>query len=224
MKSLIFAILLLSYSFLAAQSPFPFRQNGLWGYADKGGNIIAPPKFLEARAFQEGVGVVKAATQQKPKGAYGFMSVSGKWIVEPTFEAAMDFYEGFILVKENGKWGLVDKKGSWFLTPRFEDVWDYSEGLARVQSGSKWGFIDKNGTWITPPVFDDAWYFNDILAGSAFTAPKVAVYSRTNWETRTGLKNLRHTGYFAEGLALVRIPGEGWGLVDKGGQYVGATN
>lgn len=212
--------LLFLFQFLPAQTLLPFRQNGLWGYAEKGGKIVIPARFLEARVFQDGVGVVKAATQEKPNGAYGFISPTGRWIVEPTFEAAMEFYEGFILLKSGGKWGLADKKGNWFLSPRFDDAWDYNEGLARVQTGGKWGFIDKNGKWVTPPVFDDAWYFNEVLADSPFTASKVGIYSGTNWQIRTGLKNFRHTGYFSEGLALVRIPGEGWGLVDKAERFI----
>ena len=63
---------------------------------------------------------------------YGFIDKNGKVVIEPQFDDAGDFSEGFAQVKKDGKWGFIDKSGKVVIEPQFRDAEPFSEGFARV--------------------------------------------------------------------------------------------
>ena len=93
---------------------------------------------------------------------YGFIDKSGKVVIEPQFDGASNFSEGFAQVEKDDKWGFIDKNGKVVIEPQFDWVSYFSEGwvsyfsvgLARVQKdrkyGFKYGFIDKSGNDVEP--------------------------------------------------------------------------
>ena len=63
---------------------------------------------------------------------YGFIDKSGKVVIEPQFDSASNFSEGFACVEKDGKWGFIDKSGKVVIEPQFDDADAFSEGLAVV--------------------------------------------------------------------------------------------
>ncbi|MCG8697972.1 MAG: WG repeat-containing protein [Bacteroidales bacterium] len=52
--------------------------------------------------------------QVKPKGKvhkWGFYDNTGSWVIEPRFNSARDFKNGYAAVSNEYGWGLIDKKG-----------------------------------------------------------------------------------------------------------------
>jgi len=81
---------------------------------------------------------------------YGFIDKSGKVVIEPQFDGASNFSEGFARVKKDDKWGFIDKSGKMVIEPQFDDAEPFSEGLAKVK---------KDGKVVNEPQFNDVSFF-----------------------------------------------------------------
>ena len=95
---------------------------------------------------------------------YGFIDKSGKVLIEPQFDHARDFSEGFAQVKKDGKYGFIDKSGKVVIEPQFDDAEPFSEGLGKVEKDGNWGFIDKSGKVVIAPQFNNVSYFSEGFA------------------------------------------------------------
>lgn len=86
-----------------AQEPdmnlIPYRQDGLWGYANPAKSIIIKPEFEEAEFFHEGFAVVKKG------GKYGYINTVGKVVIPFKFFVAKPFRYGFFDKSGNSKPG-----------------------------------------------------------------------------------------------------------------------
>jgi hypothetical protein len=134
------------------------------GFIDKTGTwvIQLPPNLRLGGALDNGFsdGLANVQESDVPNGdvaafrvLQGYIDKTGKVVIEPQFDRALNFSEGLAAVRagENGilKWGYVDKTGAWVIQPQFDAAWPFSEGLAAVATGSgdsaRWSFIDKTG-------------------------------------------------------------------------------
>lgn len=181
--------------------PFPFYEDGKWGYMTCDGRVLLAPQFESAWRFSEKRAAVRIG------GKFGYIDPEGKWIVEPTYESAFDFKAGLAPVKLgdkwlyigstgrelpqrfkvartfskgyaaaqlNGKWGYLDQSRKWAIEPQFEGAREFGDnGLAPVRQNGKWGFINKRGEWVIEPRLDDARPFPPKVNGVA--APGVAL-------------------------------------------------
>ena len=75
---------------------------------------------------------------------YGYMNAQGDTIIEPQFDYAYKFSEGFATVVIDEKYGFIDDRGHLTLTPQFDKVGSFSEGLAFFQNDDDYGYVDKN--------------------------------------------------------------------------------
>ena len=84
---------------------------------------------------------------------YGYIDKTGKEIVPPKYDYAMDFSEGFASVRLNGKWGVIDKTGKEIIPLKYDYGWPFSEGVAAGSLNDKWGYIAVPGAQspATPP-------------------------------------------------------------------------
>ena len=93
---------------------------------------------------------------------------TGKFVINPQFDNALDFSEGLAAVRigeiVTGKWGFIDKQGKIVINPQFDDAKSFRGGLAAVKVGGKWGFIDKQGKIVINPQFDMLRSFAEELA------------------------------------------------------------
>src|SRR5262245_30357004 len=130
---------------LAARSPpaalFPILKGSRWGFIDRSGRVVIPPRF-ESIVAAESDGEDRSARGGRGKPDELFMARS----VEPETTA-------IVAVKSRGKWGFADRQGR-LLTPRFDQVGVFSEGLAPVRQGALWGFVGTSGTLDVPLRFE----------------------------------------------------------------------
>ena len=138
------------------QNALPFHEGlaavekqGLWGFIDEGGKVVAPPHFADARSFSEGLARVRLTDD----GSWGYLARSGKLAIAPWFEYADDFVEGLALVgnSDDGFW-YIRKDGHEAFPNRFILATRFFKGLAHVQlldpdgDENDWfAYIDKSG-------------------------------------------------------------------------------
>jgi hypothetical protein len=193
---------------LTAQIPslMPYRQGQLWGYKGNRGQVILSPRFAEAGPFQEGCAAVRSLFPIGGAG-WGLVNPTGTWVLPPIYDNLYDANGGFVLAQSGGRWGLLSTNGQWRFEPRFKDVWPYVEGLARVEAYGRWGFLDLQGHLVVDCVFEDPWYFNEALVEAPMTVGAEGALRPVaggRFVMRKPEVSLAHTGFFAEGLALVK--------------------
>ena len=145
---------------------------------------------------------------------------TGKFVINPQFDIALDFSEGLAPVRigeiRTGKWGFIDKQGKIVINPQFDVANFFNGGLAAVKVGDKWGFIDKQGKIVINPQFDEANSFDGGLAA-------VEIGGKWGFIDKQGKIVINPqfdvANSFAEELAAVEIGGK-WGFIDKQGKMV----
>jgi hypothetical protein len=152
-------------------SPTPTDNGVRYGYIDKTGKFVIPPKYLEARPFKNG-----AASVTTVKGKT-YVNREGKELVPPGLYTETDFVGcksiGLCPVGQNDLVGYIDLKGKLVIPFQVYGFSDFHDGLAyaaaqvpKTEGGSgqvvKYGYIDesiritKTRKFVIPPQFDEA--------------------------------------------------------------------
>ncbi len=178
----------------------------------------------------------------KVNGKYGFIDRDGNIVIQPQFQGADDFLDGFAQVSVGGEFttGYIDKTGKNFIEPKFHIGSKFSEGLAWVgfdpnrkpyqlgpmtlytgQSSHSFnyniGFINKTGKFITEPIFANA---GDFSEGLAFVKTKENKYGFIDKSGKFAIEpKFDWADDFSEGLASVFAKGK-YGFIDKSGKIV----
>ena len=95
------------------------RVDEFWGYTNKKGEIKYVTSVKKIYDYSEGLAMAVIYS-----GHFGFLDENQNWAIEPQFEAAREFKNGFAAVKEEGKWGIIDKSGNWVIEPMFSGIKD----------------------------------------------------------------------------------------------------
>jgi len=89
-----------------------------WGFIDKTGAMVIPPKFESTLGFKEGLAPVVVDDK------WGFINKSGTLVIENQFDFVAEFSEGMAIVD--------DKTGKVVIPVQYEAANDFSERLALV--------------------------------------------------------------------------------------------
>ena len=76
-----------------------WSSNVRFGYIDKRGEYVIPPRFEAGTSFQEGFAAVKLG------GKWGYVGLNGEWFITPRFEVAQPFHGGEAYARHNGQSG-----------------------------------------------------------------------------------------------------------------------
>ena len=102
--------------------------HSLYGYIDRTGKVVIPPRFAVACAFHEGLAAVQAKNTgvQDKENSWGYIDKSGRFVIEPRFNDAREFRNGVAQVHvggilrtypdtvpfwEGGQWQSIDRTG-----------------------------------------------------------------------------------------------------------------
>lgn len=153
-------------------------------------------------------------------GKYGYIDLTGKVVLPPTFEFAKEFKDGLAIVQKEGKYGFINKEGKLLIDYRYDNAFDFSEGRAVVELNGKYGLIDVTGNYVLAPQFEDIGPFSDGLA---------YVQSDTGYQYYTLEGSIAFSSVFDEaftfknGLAHVKI-GTKDGYIAPDGSFVVSVN
>ena len=128
--------------------------NGLYGLADENGNMVAHAAYL--RILHCEGGLYLACDQS---GFWGVIDKDGNTIVEPMYNNALPYSEGYAAVSDGIHWGFIDEAGNIVIPIQYDDVaalkkavngnaessGAFGSGVAVVRAGKYWGVIDKSG-------------------------------------------------------------------------------
>jgi hypothetical protein len=184
-------------------------EGGYPTYIDKSGNTKFELKQAKhAFAFSEGLAMFVASDNK-----YGFVDKSGKVVINPQFEEAHKFSEGFAAVEQRGKWGFIDKTGKIVINPQFEGVGFFEKGKTYFYDGKQWGFIDTKGKYIINPQFEGLFPFSEGLA--TFSQNDECGYINEDGKIEIN-PQFESAGLFSNGLAIIRH-NEKLGYINKTG-------
>lgn len=136
------------------------RQNGKWGFIDKGGKIIVPADYDDVTPFGEGLAGIKQGNK------WGVIDATGKVVIALRYDKITPFAAGHAFAKlTDGSWGIIDHKGVPASQPlRYQVITPLSDGLAAFMHNNAWGFIDVTGRVIIPASYLRVSSFDDGLA------------------------------------------------------------
>ncbi len=120
-----------------------------------------------------------------------------------------------------GKYGYRDASGAFVIAPQFDYAGEFCEGLAVVGVGkfpdTKWGYINRQGHIVIPAQFAGAHDFSEGMAA-------VSAGGKLGYIDRTGKlvvpPQFDEAQKFSGGRARVRIIKEGYGYINKQGEFV----
>lgn len=149
-------------------------------------------------------------------GKYGFVDDNDQWVIQPQYDDADEFSEGFAKVKINDKYGFIKTDGSWLVEPQYDYALDFRNGFAKVEVDNMYGFIKSDGSWLVEPKFDEAWNFYDGIA-------RVMIDEEYGFIKTDGtyLKEPQYedAGDFHEGFAIV-VEDDEAGYIKTDGSYL----
>ena len=165
-------------------------------------------------------GVVSAqqiAAIAKKGTNFGFIDKTGKWVIEPKYQALQTFKGEFALAKINNLWGVINKQGEWVIKAQYQSLKIPRNGYAMAKQKDEWKVVDDMGE----TVYQNTEYKkidklgNGILIGyQKKYADYIDVSTGKIIATPIQTKALYK---FSEGLA--RFKGKKWGYIDKTGKY-----
>src|SRR5436190_6901960 len=103
---------------------YRFLEDGKWGYMDRQGMVVIPPRFDQAEDFFEHKAMVRF------DGDAGYIRESGEWMIEPKFGRAGRFRGGVAIAGERraAAVGLIDAGGNFLVAPQFTSIEDFPDG------------------------------------------------------------------------------------------------
>jgi hypothetical protein len=146
----------------------------------------------------------------------GYKNFEGEIVIEPTFEFASEFQNGYAIFLQGNKRGYINETGKVVINPQFQDAYLFNNGVAAVKTNNAYGFIKPDGTWFIEPFYENAFSYKENLA-------------RVCLNKKWGFINLNnkqvipfqydYVGDFHEGLAKFMLGGQ-WGFINKKNEVI----
>lgn len=126
-----------------------------WVYINQHGDHLIRPFIFDNGPDYFHEGLARFIRNNKA----GFFDIHGQVVIEPEYDFASPFSEGFAVVcmgcrlrqldehftVEGGRYGFIDRKGSLVIPIVYDFADIFSDGRARVQLNNKWFYINKSG-------------------------------------------------------------------------------
>lgn len=85
----------------------PFKKDGKWGFLSRSGAVSVNAEFASVQPFREDLAKVQSGT------SFGYCNFEGKWVIEPKYQRASDFYEGVaVALLPSNEMILINKAGT----------------------------------------------------------------------------------------------------------------
>lgn len=153
------------------------RQDSAYGFLDKEGNLLTEIIYGESSKASEGlIAVFSDAGKESLKT--GFLDLTGKEVLPPTWYDTKEFSEGLCAVQDKAfttPWGFIDQTGKKVIEGNWDFVESFAHGRAVVHDKDGYRFIDKTGT-VIGQTYGKAYSFTE----SGFA--RVAKADGTGWD------------------------------------------
>lgn len=214
------------------------KYNGKWGMIDIEGSWSVPAEFdrldgwrLEDQKIENASGfwasiksvfslgdqvLVAAKFGEK----WGYLSLRGKWIIDPEFDKAYNFLASEeAKVQQSGKWGIIDRRGRWVVNPRYDDIREFrGRDTTFAKKGDKWGIITREGSWLKSPKFDRLGGSRKKRISAQFDGKWGVLNPRGDWIIRPKYDSLSLPANFTTNGGAAKSNGK-WGIIDARGNW-----
>lgn len=94
-------------------------------------------------------GIYNINTKKTTGGLWGYVSVDGQVIIEPTYEQVYGFSEGMAAIKLNNKWGFINTNGTIVIPCEYDNVEaNFKDGKGKLIKNKEVFVFDKAGVLI----------------------------------------------------------------------------
>ncbi|XDD49668.1 WG repeat-containing protein [Leptospira sp. WS92.C1] len=136
-----------------------FEINGTLGVINDDGIWKPVPSAEKIDSFyitDNKIPVSQQLAPAKKQGKWGYVDISGNWIVPPLYEEALHFDQnGLASVRKDGKWGKVDLQNRIVVPIQFDKNFYFFNGIAIVLENGKYGLIDTSGRILEEPIYQE---------------------------------------------------------------------
>lgn len=120
------------------QSLKKFYSERKWGFKDKSGKIVIPPKYTRVSNFANGICAVtetaRATPNQIVQTKWKILNSKGEQVLSEEFDKVTNRKNSPIFVENNNKTGVIDKNGKYILSVSFENVRKLGNGFYKLSS------------------------------------------------------------------------------------------
>ncbi len=176
-----------------------------------------------------GVSLFPAATVENQKIKYGYIDITGKFVISPKFSFATNFFDevAFVRLEGDGFWHLINKYGEFVSDAKIScERCEFSDGLAEARSidSGLFGYIDSTGIFVIPPQFDKVEKFHN---GYAIVSLKEGgkTYIDKSGKIITPPDNFLYMSDFDSGAASLSIKpaihdNPAYGVINSSGEII----
>ena len=188
---------------------------GLYGFFDTLGVQRIPFRYRAASTFNEGLAVV-AVDIDSTLVQYGFIDHDGNTVIEPQYDYAYPFYEGFSVVKKYERYGMINRKNKEVFPIKFEILTSMFEGLLFAGDDDGLAMYNNRFKQLTKPVYS-------YLVGKTEGRILVMRDNKYGFLDEKGREVIPcqydQAGLFDQGRAYVSLNGK-WGIINTKGDIV----
>ena len=211
---------------IALPLPVPDATELRYALITADGELIRPPdlqQLFEWTADGEGGFLAPA---RGAGGKWGYLDHRGRWVVEPTLDAARTWADnGLARFARGEKWGYLNRQGQVVIEPAYGQARAFSEGLAAVLRKKGWSYIDGAGDVVIEGPFAQA----DDFSAAGLAPVQLKKGGKYGYIDRQGKLVIRARFAFAQpfssgGVAAVSM--EEYGderLIDTTGKWLNST-
>lgn len=195
--------------------PYAVARDGRYGFVDRTGAFIIPPRFEDVAPFQWNMALVK------DEGKWGAIDTCGNYVVPPVYDALEQFpnESKFLKFMRKNRWGLLATNGHEVLPPDYIGIGWCQNGLvvAETEKGNVLIEISGDDINVHPERYEEIGGMGCgcVLAKSG---GKWGVVAR-NGEQRIPLRFDSVSGFGEDGFCLVRENGL-VGMIDAEGKIL----
>ena len=216
--------------FVNGLAPFYDKKTERFGYINKKGEYVIPPKFIAANSFHEGLALVK---EEK---AYRFIGVTGNYAFQGSYDKANSFSCGKAVCaykkteQDSSGWSwhktntlIINKKGEILSGLGFLIVNDFHDNTATIIDLGQYlmtsrgaNFIDSTLNVMSKTYIEETRYFSEGLAPFkinnqwGYCDMKMKIIIQPKYQNAFS---------FSCGLAQVKQDGE-WGYVNRNDTFI----
>ena len=153
---------------------------------------------------------------------WGYINETGKFVIKPVYDQAQRFQDnGLAIAGKNGKVGLIDRTGKFVAEPVYKSIGEFSEGLAAAQDDEGFEVLDSSGTVLSGNFQHIGSYREGRAVYGIAQQDGQVHYGYLDENGQTAIEPVyEFAGSFADGYAVVKVPGGGCLLIDRNGEKV----
>ena len=123
----------------APETLYPIRENGLWGYMNRAGDVVIEPQWDQAEPFEQGYAAVSISTGDHEERVF-IIDQEGRSILDPDWE----YLSGDVFIDpETELCGYFDRKSGFLQEPAYEDLLPYGGTYAEFLIAARYSGTDE---------------------------------------------------------------------------------